>query len=231
MRRSVLLLCFGLICFPSVVFFGSSRVHGQADYYSEDKAPGAAAQPAQQQRAVVDESAKVPEIDAIVDYCGRLPMIDQPAKSCDCLYESYDFVLDNHSSRYTQVYENWQESLAQAEQKILSAGGDSALIATQNFCSDYYGNPDQVDIVANTSIRDKAVMTPKFKDQAEKTAFINAKREVYQITKGASDVYCRAYFEVHAHERLMNLNPLAGKGVKGAYEVLSRTRMCHSRFR
>lgn len=191
----------------------------------------AASVPVQRQIPVIDQTAEVPGVDDIVDHCNRLPEIDQPAKGCDCLYEAYQGVLEAQNSGNDAVYQDWKRSLANAEKRILANNEPSVLMETQNFCAVYYGNPDDVDIVTNPGTRDKAVMTPKFENKEDQTAFTNAKLELYRATGGASDLYCRAYFEVRAYERIAKRHPLTGASPSQAYAKLSRSHYCYVRFR
>lgn len=218
----VLLLFFLFVAFASAPA-AMEEGYGQP----EEPAPV----PVQKQITVIDETAEVPSVDDIIDHCARLPEIDVPKKGCNCLYDAYDTVLRSQETQNERVYEDWKSTLDKAEKKILENYEPSLLMSTQNFCEQYYGNPDHVEIASNIGTRDKAVMTPKFSNKEEKTAFTNAKLELYRATGGTSDLYCRAYFEVRVYERLKKRNPLAGLSPAQAYAKLSRSNFCYARLR
>ncbi|MCB1592539.1 MAG: hypothetical protein KDI90_08830 [Alphaproteobacteria bacterium] len=181
--------------------------------------------PVQQQAPVIDIDAGI-DVNEVEAYCERLPAMEQPKLGCRCVHDAFDSMAYTHSAQTKKIYTDWQVQLKEAEEKIMKAGDISALTITQNFCDKYYGNPDSVDISANTGTRDRAYMMPKFTNKQEHTDFINAKREAYQMTGGASDVYCRAFFETRVYERILRSHPLAGKTPSQAYAQLRSSTLC-----
>lgn len=227
MNRYEVFSGFLLLFFLFVAFASAPAAMDEGYGQTEEPAPV----PVQKQIPVIDETAEVPSVDDIMDHCARLPEIDVPKKGCNCLFEAYDTMLSSQETKNERIYEDWKRTLDQAEKKILENSEPSLLMSTQNFCEQYYGNPDHVEIASNVGTRDKAVMTPKFSNKEEHTAFTNAKLELYRATGGTSDLYCRAFFEVRVYERLKKRNPLAGLSPAQAYAKLSRSSFCYARLR
>lgn len=179
----------------------------------------------------VHESVQTIDVDELVAYCDQLPELYQPENGCSCLYTANEFITYKNGLEKQGEYDLWYEKLTQANNSILSYGSPADLADTRNFCARYYGNPKNVRIMPNTSSRDLAAMKPMLKTLSEEEAFASDQMELHKRTGGASDLYCRAYFEMASHAYFRQVHPLAGRGVKRSYEILSNSTVCSGRIR
>jgi hypothetical protein len=181
--------------------------------------------------ASVPQSAKTIDVDELVAYCDQLPAHDQPSNGCACLFTADEFITYQNGIENQKEYDIWYEKLTQANDTILSQGTAEDLESTRNFCARYYGKPEKVRVMPSTSSRDLASMKPVLKTLAEEKAFASAQMELHKRTGGASDLYCRAYFEMASHAYNKLAHPLAGQGIERSYAILSNSSVCSGRIR
>lgn len=174
---------------------------------------------------------RIVDIEDIVAYCEQLPPAYQPTNECNCLYTAYEFVSYKDSVQKQREYDFWYEKLTQANNRIFSQASLDDLENTRNFCARYYGNPEKVQLTPNASSRDLVAMKPILKTLPEQKAFADAHMELFKKTDGASDLYCRAYYEMASHAYSRQAHPLAGQSVKRSYVILSHSTVCSGRIR
>lgn len=217
-----ILLGFVVVTMTAATFYSSAA---QDDSYSYKELPPMGG--AKQGPATKDITGQGAAVEDVIDYCQKLPEAEKPYKGCKCLYNAYEARKNKPqvTSQEQSNYETWLKVLKENEQKIIDTGGQGALIATQNFCSDYYDSPETIQISKGLT-RDRAVMKPKINSKEDHTAFINLQRELQQSTGGAAAQYCRAFIEVGVYKRLLGADPFAGLSAQDIYRKLFGSPYC-----
>ncbi len=182
-----------------------------------------------------DHQEKDPSLDHIdqragklVSYCKKLPSSLHPKKSCDCLYEAYVSYGDRKRRDRAGELEVQQKKLQEETDKLLDIGGGDLVDTVEDFCINMYGDAEHV-VVSGHGRKRAITSTRSFKNAEEKTFMVNRQIELAHQTRGVSNGYCTAYFEVAALEKLFYSDPLGGKSLDYVFQYLSTSNLCGPR--